>query len=83
MMWSILTGWQSTVHLLPSCRPHKIFPLIGPLGSFSVYSMHKGGSIAEEEVNQSAVCHGVQVVCHEDESMINHVQLEQTSLTAF
>ena len=83
MMWSILTGWQSTVHLLPSCRAHKIFPLIDPLGSFSIYSMHKGGSIAEDVVNQSEVCQVAQFVCHEDESMIDHVQLEQTSLTAF
>ena len=43
----------------------KKLPLIGPLGTFSIYSKHKGCSIAEEVVKQLAVCYVAHEVCHE------------------
>ena len=44
--------------------------MISPVGSFSIYSTHKGGSIAEKVVKQSAICYVAQVVCYEDRSIL-------------
>ena len=70
LMRRILTGWHSTVHYSFLDVGHTKFVPHLSLGSFSIYSTHKGGSIDEMVVNQSAVCYVAQVVCHEDGSII-------------